>query len=1054
MILKIALLFFHLSLMPVALGTTFCLVGLFFLSADRISYRGGPGEGATAFRLAIDEVNRLQMLGVNSTGSPHTFVGHVINAATVNDNLIAITDVVRGGAGVCPAGSVLAGTVGPAFSSHALVTAVVSTASRVTQISPSATSPLLADRVTYSHFLRTTPSDDDSILAIVSLILRLGYKTVCGIVYDDDYGNAMILRLRGALLAHGVQVDTAVVFNSASLTAVGTQEVVININTNVTARGWWTKEIVQAFAPLKPKVGPDGRVGDERCFVTVVCSNGLLPFITQALKDMGRIGPKFMYLLTDATAFAFESNVGMLTPGFIREGEPALSEVAKGWLAVSPDPGAASLQERLELNALWANRTTPFNNLTNLYYDNGDRIPSTISSVYAYDAVLAYARALSSMYSGTAGPQAATVPSSVLIGTLYSMKFRGASGDVSFDRATGTRLGVGYQILNSRWVTNASGALVPAMVRVGKMSTGASNNSLELDQDGAAMVWPSGLSGLANAPSDRVVLNKVVKAVPRQVAVCLGVAAVAIALGYALSTAKLSITLPPAVLPDVPSSSLSEVLEWFTLAAEAWQLMSLALSAGPQDQGLFFSVRTGFFRWAQVEGVPQPQAFWTAAAITALIMVINLPLAAMIFDADRPKAVLGPKPRQFFQSWLRSVSWLALFYLPISSAIYFPLLNLLVTPLVCREVTITVEPFRTTKSSSIGPVLCGGSSYYTLMVVVAAIACIFLVVTFVAVEPFLQVSDRNSSINYAPAAMVHLTAAKTATIFVSQATRGYPVAGLSFHVAAMLFCCAMSRTTVSTGQSGCEFITARSTSKDLTVRYRAMVEAARSRATGENGARAPVAILFCTRALASRLRRCVFLAAALVAAAEVGLFIAAGQKTRDAYWDARLGRATAAAGFSPHWSERAPKTSASWALFIVAAVLVALLALEVFLCRILPSHAIFGGPVPFICRVVGGVKALLSKTDASTRLVFLAKVRDNTEESGPPSLVSTSVETLGAGARSITKVTLRWTAKPMPTHIVAEQERDPADLSVIQVLYAHSIPELPELERFESDAVF
>jgi hypothetical protein len=513
----------------------------------------------------------------------------------------------------------------------------------------------------YSHFLRTTPSNDDSAQAIASLITALGYRTVCAIVYDDDYGNGLVARIRVLLLARGVQVDTAVVFSSTFLsTSSATTQ--ININTNFSARGPWVEDIVRTFQPLRPKVDASGRPGDERCFVSVVCSNGLLPYITQALKDMGRLGPKFLYLLTDATATSFATTEGMLTPGFIRSGEPALSEVAEGWLAVSPDPGAATLAERLELNALWANRTSSAtNNLTNLYYDNGDRVPSTVSTVYAYDAVMAYARALRSLYAGTAGPKTTTVPSPPLLSALYSLNFRGASGNVSFDRATGTRLGVGYLILNTRRVVNASGFPVPTMVRVGTMSTGV-NASLDLEPGGATIVWPSGLSGLANAPSDRIIINKVIKVAPEQVAVCLGIAAVAIALAFLLSTAKLSMTLPPAVLSGKPTEMLTELLVWVTCAAEAWQLVSMALSAGPQDQGAFFSLRSAVFRWAKVEGVPQPLAFWIAAAITALVLAINLPLAALIFDADRPKAVLGPRLRRFFQSWLSSVSWLALFY--------------------------------------------------------------------------------------------------------------------------------------------------------------------------------------------------------------------------------------------------------------------------------------------------------------------------------------------------------------------------------------------------------
>ena len=116
--------------------------------------------------------------------------------------------------------------------------------------------------------------------------------------------------------------------------------------------------------------------------------------------------------------------------GAVRPGERPLCLDGAGWLGLVPTAGDPSDPERVALDKLWGERTNASTaRISNTLYDNGDRIPSTASTVYAYDAVLAYASAIRTVLAA-GGPLNGTA----LLNALYSTRVTGASGEVFFDR--------------------------------------------------------------------------------------------------------------------------------------------------------------------------------------------------------------------------------------------------------------------------------------------------------------------------------------------------------------------------------------------------------------------------------------------------------------------------------------------------------------------------------------------------------------------------------------------------------------------------------------------
>lgn len=405
------------------------------------------------------------------------------NAANAVDHALAVART-----GTCQGGEKAVGVVGPAFSSMALITGAMAGLYQIPQVSASATSITLSDKNTYPYFLRTTPADDNAAEALVMVVQQFEWSRVCLIATNDEYGEKGSNTFRIKAAEANIVVDTSVLLPLAPLTPTG---VAMN-NT----------EKAEAFKALLAALTPKGQGKFERCSINICLMNGQLAPLVQALRDMGRTGGDFLYLHADTTVRDWK-DPQMTAVGALRPNEPPLVLDGDGWLGVVPTAGDNTMPERRNLDERWRALTNQSSrSINNEWFDDGDGIATTPSTVYAYDAVLAYAKAASQLILANQ-----TLTGANLLAELYKVNIDGASGSLFFEAKTGNRQGVPFNVTNfkvlNKTTPNAAGGATPTVAVVSK--TGLNSSKFEYIVETNQLVWPSGLAGPSNRPRDTAI---------------------------------------------------------------------------------------------------------------------------------------------------------------------------------------------------------------------------------------------------------------------------------------------------------------------------------------------------------------------------------------------------------------------------------------------------------------------------------------------------------------------------------------------------------------------
>eukprot|EP00163_Fabomonas_tropica_P005688 TRINITY_DN152_c5_g1_i2.p1 TRINITY_DN152_c5_g1~~TRINITY_DN152_c5_g1_i2.p1 ORF type:complete len:987 (-),score=293.38 TRINITY_DN152_c5_g1_i2:159-3119(-) len=414
--------------------------------------RGARGEGRTAFHLAIKRINDDPTLLPNTK-----LVGVEKNTNSQDD---ALTDALAlSKVSECGVDESVVGIVGPAFSSHAVVSATVGKVHRTPMISPSATSPSLKDGL-YPYFTRTIPADDQQGRALAAIANRLKWKSVCTISTKDTYGELGIRSFGAAAAEYGIRTLGSARLHDPQARRDG----------DPAARKAEEDLFVEAMLPLK----------GTACRAFILYTNGELDLVFGALRRVGLVGPDYSYLGSEAVAMQYENS--WVTQEVMAD--------AQGILGTDPSKGSNALKE--EVTQYWAaNVDTSTDSIDNKFYDDGDLALTTSGTVYAWDATYALARAIDAAI--RAGDD--VYDGAKLNEHIRKLNFVGITGQVKFDEQN--RDGGVYEIWNGV-IQDGKNVLMP----VGTFDENSDEVKFLEDSSatGRKIRWGSGKVGLDAIP--------------------------------------------------------------------------------------------------------------------------------------------------------------------------------------------------------------------------------------------------------------------------------------------------------------------------------------------------------------------------------------------------------------------------------------------------------------------------------------------------------------------------------------------------------------------------
>ncbi|CAF1187061.1 unnamed protein product [Adineta ricciae] len=115
----------------------------------------------------------------------------------------------------------IVGIVGPSVSREAHVLAPFTEDIDIPIISYGATDPKLSDRIAYTSFYRTVPSDNDAALAMAKLFVRFNW-TMCIIIYqNDEFGVGGVKALSDVFADSNITVTDTMIFDMTTLAIRG-----------------------------------------------------------------------------------------------------------------------------------------------------------------------------------------------------------------------------------------------------------------------------------------------------------------------------------------------------------------------------------------------------------------------------------------------------------------------------------------------------------------------------------------------------------------------------------------------------------------------------------------------------------------------------------------------------------------------------------------------------------------------------------------------------------------------------------------------------------------
>lgn len=695
-------------------------------------------------------------------------------------------------------------------------------------------------------------------------------------------------------------------------------------------------------ASLSPLLPSAGTSGTEKCYINIVMTNGELDMLASALEAMGRLGPNFMYVLSDSPASQF-IQAPIRVPGIIRlrENKRALMYSIEGFLGVLPNAGDPdTIPLRKELNRIWAERTVNNPDPSTVYYDNGDKVPSTVSTVYAFDAVLSLANTISNVIK--AGGFNVTKPSMrlglALLGSLKGSSVQGASGIVSYSNFTGGREGASFDVVNLQMSNGNVSRLVP----VARTVIGAFG-SLEWIDQGRGVRWPSGRMGLSGRPDDVYRLNMVGAFSVTLTAIGLTLLGIVFIAGYGMNLAKLRVVRPPPMIPS-GLSWWGHLLSYLSLATEFWQLMSLSIIAGPQDRGLSRTIREWAFSYANLSAPElSPKVIaWSGLGVTTVILLMNIPLCILILDVDFRGLFRNRFPRMIrvVRTWAGGLGFLAFFYFPLATPTFFPVVSALLKPFSCNRVQSLSLPGIVQTWSNMSSNIACGSSEHILLVSLSCIGLLFYALTHATIEAFMQISGPKPFI-FSPSSMLNITLIKIATLFVSVLAHSSPGLAAGFHALVMLIAAGVSRT-VKNERTSTDIVQPSDPVNALFVTYEHQLTHPMFRQHPQ----------FCSSAIVSRLRRNNYLLSAAAAIIQSALFFSIPSAER---------------GKVSMWNNKTDDEFVNKRVFagsIVILVVWGLLWIEAAV-----AGGLGWGPVPVLCALAGMAKDRLLKTGAAKRLL-------------------------------------------------------------------------------------
>jgi ABC-type branched-subunit amino acid transport system substrate-binding protein len=962
--------------------TVLCLGGLFQLSGTATGTPNLRAERRTAFHLAIDYVNSRRPLpfGVRLTGEASKNIFDLQGAISETTRLTASA------ATACGSGKVpLVGIVGPNSSSQAAVSAAMLLLPRVPSISMSASSPGLEDRAVYRYLLRTTPSDTIASEAIVDTVVALGWKTACIIFTKGELGEQGAIAVRERAQKAGLYIAASVMVGLETIASLST--------TNVTQNSANLDGLVVQLAGLKPS----NKDEVDRCFINIVYCTGTLTYLPAALSRAGLISPKRVYIAASISSFLTPE---LSLPGLFARGDPPTVDLMERWLGVAPEVGSAATNPvRADLDAMWtAKASAAVNNQSNLYWDDGDGRVSEPKSLFAFDAVLAFAEALRSVLVANKS----VLDGPAVLEALYTLSnVTGATGNVSFDRKTGGRPKTDHSLLQVRG---------GAFVKVGlATSEGVSWQSPEA----ADLSWGEGKSGLKDKPLDYLFEDKVAWFSLRYTIISLVLLLAILSVSWGLNKVKMRLGRP--IPRDISHTVwIVDAVVWVSLALEQWQLLSLSIVSGPQNLAPFVGLQTGM-AVSVPELLDATPSFLIAAAAAIIVLFVSLPLSLVIADEEHRGGLRGKFPGflRGCEQWLGLMAPISIVYFKLSAPVFLPILVHLLKPLACAETIVINTPGKVVRLRSVGTLVCGTRTH-SIQVALAVVLALLYACSHLVVEPFLDGADKGRSIHFCPAANLQISLLKVVSISSNSLSQGFRGLGLGVHCISMLICTAVARTTPGS-VSLVDFFTSEtlppdSNSATIGARYRRMLMQSE---TSVGGSR-----LFSSSELASRFRRLGFLGAAAGSLIELVIF-AFVRRNRSP--TAQQSADAAVVGF--------------WCLIAVWA----LLAIEFALATLVRGR--FGGPSPLIADFTAKIKNMLLQTGAAAKLRAF---------SAEPAKAKSEV-VINLDHRAATSILLRWRGDEQATAIVFDTPASTKDIQGgpffrrIEVV-PHKSP-LPPLEK-------
>ena len=397
---------------------TFKLGGLFPRFKLSNSLDGSGVQRLAAFMLAVEEINN------STTILPSTQIAVYVRDSKRDSGTAffeALTLAQTNG---------VSAIVGPASSGPCASAALVTTKFKLPQISYSGTSPALSNAISYTHFMRTPPSDAFQSIAMASMMKRtFGWQNVVTVATADAYGSAGMAAFLRAASAEGINVLASVTYNE------GTTNYLPNINLIKERAG------ASGVAPRLIVIFAQVETAGE--FIKAGWDSGL---ITDATTIWGSDALKNADLWTKTAGlearhlkgmFSMSASNGKGTPrytGFAANYKRFTqgSTAGNGAGACHPATDAAGnflWQGDHDLNAATANECAGV--------DFPAQTEDSLNSYapYAYDATWAIARAADSLFK--AGKS--TITGDELKAALLDLSMEGVSGLVEFSKGNATK---------------------------------------------------------------------------------------------------------------------------------------------------------------------------------------------------------------------------------------------------------------------------------------------------------------------------------------------------------------------------------------------------------------------------------------------------------------------------------------------------------------------------------------------------------------------------------------------------------------------------------------